>query len=109
MTTTASNQRQKAYRVLYGSLAAIGCFAALLATVLPKAVAGFPSALMIAASGALMFMYVLTRFIPRCRNCGYGLFSVLEIGRVPVVVKSWVGHRCSGCGKEIDSGRMGGA
>jgi hypothetical protein len=100
MTKNESNQRQNAYTILYGSLVAIVCFVVLFISVLPKEVAGMPVRSIIPVIALFVWMYVLTKFIPRCPNCGLGLFSIIEIGRVPVVLKSWVGNQCPGCGKE---------
>ena len=102
MTVTGSNQRHKAYAVLYGSLVAIFIIGAVLIAVLPQKIAGFPSGYLIFILAAFAWFTVLMRFIPRCPNCGLGYFSMVEIGRFPVLVKSWVGTHCYGCGKELE-------
>lgn len=102
MTNDVSTLRQKANKIALGSL--LGIFLVLLFFIyaLPNKVFGIPSSLIVFVMGATLWLYVVIRLIPRCPNCGLGLFSVVEIGRVPVIVKSWVGKNCYGCGRLHD-------
>ncbi|GAA5315175.1 MAG: hypothetical protein AseanaTS_03790 [Candidatus Pelagadaptatus aseana] len=54
----------------------------------------------IASLSLLMFM-VLRWFSPRCPNCGQGLYSVIEINKYPIMVKSFIGKNCGGCGAKL--------
>jgi hypothetical protein len=101
MTLTESNQRQKAYAVLYGSLFAIFIIGAVLIALLPRDIAGFPSGYLVFILAVFAWFTVLMRYVPRCPNCGLGYFSMVEVGRFPVIAKSWVGSHCYGCGKEL--------
>lgn len=101
MAITGSNQRQKAYEVLYGSLIVIFLIGAVVIVVLPQEIAGFTSGYFVFILAAFAWFTVLMRFVPRCPNCGLGYFSMVEFRRFPVIAKSWVGSHCYGCGKEL--------
>jgi hypothetical protein len=46
----------------------------------------------------VLFMVVLKKTMPRCPNCTQGIYSVIELKGYPLVLKSWSGKNCWGCG-----------
>ena len=101
MTTSESNQRPKAYGVLYGSFFAILPAHFVLMAVLPEKIAGFRSFDLVSIAAVFAWLILLVRFVPRCPNCGLGYFSVIEAKRFPVIFMGWVSRHCFGCGKEL--------
>ena len=56
----------------------------------------------ITATGIGVGHFVLLRYLsPRCPNCNQGLYSIVEINKYPVVVKTWIGKNCWGCGAKL--------
>ncbi len=50
---------------------------------------------------AVGMLLVFRFFSPRCPNCGQGLYSLAEIGKYPIIVKTWIGKKCCGCGAKL--------
>jgi len=69
----------------------------------------FPEIYIFGSSTQLIFIVLVTitsiaiyrHFAPRCPKCNYGVYSVVEIGNYPIIVKSWVGKRCFHCGAQF--------
>jgi len=93
--------RKKAYSVVYGSLFALFIIAFLLNIALPQVVLGLPKSVMIFGVIVIFWYAILVKAVPRCPNCGMGLFSIIEVGRLPIFLKSWVGKECSRCGAPL--------
>ena len=51
----------------------------------------------------VLWLTYLKKTIPKCPKCGLGLFSIIEIFRIPILGKSWVGTHCSGCGTKLSN------
>ncbi|WP_460242356.1 hypothetical protein [Aurantivibrio infirmus] len=53
-------------------------------------------------AGVVLGLLILLRYLsPRCPSCKQGLYSVVEIKKYPVVVKTWIGKHCWGCGAKL--------
>jgi hypothetical protein len=65
-------------------------------------VLGLKIAPLIALASILGWFYLLYKFSPRCQNCGQGIYSVIEVGRVPLVVRWPHGEKCLSCGKNLN-------
>lgn len=47
-------------------------------------------------------LLLLLRLIsPRCPSCGRGLYSIIEFKKFPILIKSWIGKSCLGCGARL--------
>jgi len=97
-----STLRTRAYTVLYGGLIGLVVFAFVLGHVLPPEIMGMPKEPVTGFIVLASWFVFLTKAIPRCSRCGMGVLSLVEVGRVPVIVKSWVGSHCSRCGAELE-------
>jgi hypothetical protein len=92
--------KSRAYSLMYGSLLALFVFASMLNFVLPPIFLGIPKFVFIAIVVGIIWLVVLAKFLPRCPQCGLGVFSYFEIAKIPVIVRSWVGSNCSRCGEK---------
>ena len=101
MSSEIKQLRVKAYTVLFSGLFGLLLFLLLLNEFLPPELFGVPKFHVIGLVMVVSWLIYITKAIPRCPKCGMGLFSVLEIRHVPVIVKSWIGPRCSGCGANL--------
>ena len=88
------NHRNTAYAIFFGGGAAAIACGMLLSCFLNTVP-------LILGVIALIWMLVLRYLIPRCRSCGSGYFSVLEIARFPVIIISWFGLHCFQCGERL--------
>jgi hypothetical protein len=91
-----------AYTVVYSGLFGIGTVWVILFNIAPSHFYEIPLKPVIGIGGLALWWVYLAMFTPRCPKCGQGLFSIIEIGKVPIVIKSWVSDRCWGCGIEFD-------
>ncbi len=91
-----------AYIVVYSGLFGIGTVWVILFNIVPSYFYEIPLKPIIGVGGLAFWWIYLTTFTPRCPKCGQGLFSIIEIGRVPIIIKSWVSNSCLGCGFEFD-------
>jgi len=73
-----------------------------LINILPKTLFGLPAGFFIILAVGSGWLYVITKMIPKCPKCGYGLFSVIEVRNIPIIVRSWVASHCSGCGDRLE-------
>ena len=101
MKTDLQQLRAKAYGVVYIGLFSLLAVSGTLYELLPSSVGGLPKGAVIAGIALPIWLLLLIKMVPRCPNCGMGLFSILEISRVPIIVRSWVGDSCSGCGATL--------
>ncbi len=93
--------RGKAYAAAYLGLILIFVLSGALYKFLPSSVASLPKEVLIAGMALAFWLFLLIKMVPRCPSCGMGLFSIIEIGRVPITVRSWVGDSCSRCGAAL--------
>lgn len=96
-----SNKRSQAYAVIWGALLFFFITVMVLLGVVPPTIFGVSSALLVSALAGFAFVAVIYRFVPRCTLCGLGYFSLVELGGVPIIMKSWVGARCVRCGNSL--------
>jgi len=97
-----STLRTRAYTVLYGGLIGLVLFAFVLGHMLPPQIMGMPKLPVMGVIVLVSWFVFLTKAMPRCSRCGMGVLSLVEVGRVPVIVKSWVGSHCSRCGAGLE-------
>ena len=91
----------RAWNSLIKGLFLIALLFLLLVLLLPDNIFFISSFYFIGAIVLITWMVYLAKAIPRCNNCGYGVFSIFEINNVPVIVKSIVGKHCSNCGATL--------
>jgi hypothetical protein len=101
MESNLKELRNKAYSVAYGGLFALFVITFVSSMVLPQEILGLPKSLVLFVVAVVIWYALLVKAMPRCPNCGMGLFSIIEIGRFPVVLRSWVGDTCSKCGAPL--------
>jgi len=101
MESNLNKLRPKAYAVLYGSIIALFILGILLGQLLPETFFGAPKFLMLGLVLGALWLVILVKAIPRCPKCGTGLFSFVEFYRFPIIMRSWVGKTCSGCGAPL--------
>jgi len=59
-------------------------------------------AMFIGFVGVVIGMLIIFRYLsPRCTNCGLGVLSLIEIKKYPIVLKTWGGKNCWGCGAKL--------
>lgn len=91
-----------AYTVLASGLGGLLVFVLALEVTLPNEIYGVSSGwLTFIIVGACWLSY-LRLFIPRCSKCGLGVFSIVEVAKFPIIVKSWVGAKCFRCGEKLE-------
>jgi len=90
--------KRRAYFSLFKGLFLVVILYLSLAIILPDVIFSISRFYVIGALALIIWMVYLTKAIPRCHKCGYGVFSIFEIKRVPIIVKSIVGKHCSNCG-----------
>lgn len=91
----------RAYSILIGGFFAWFMIAGVANEQLPQTVGAIPKFGVLALLIGIPWLAFLTKAIPRCANCGLGVFSVWEVKRIPILVKSWVGKRCIRCKTEF--------
>ncbi len=92
------NIRKSAYFNLYGGLIIMLILAVSLSAALPDEMYNIPKFIIVGLVTLFAWFIYLTKVIPRCHKCGYGVFSVLEIKGVPILAKATVSEHCSNCG-----------
>jgi hypothetical protein len=97
----ADRIKPKAYAIMYSGILGLFLLAFILNTLLPTVVVGISRFFAIGMIMGLFWFSFYIIAVPRCPKCGLGLFSVIEIKKVPIIVKSWVGNHCFGCGVEV--------
>ena len=95
------NTKNVAYLSIFKGLFLIFILGLLLQLTLPPTILSMPKFIVLVVTVGVTWFVYLTLAIPRCHKCGYGVFSILEIKRVPIIVKSWVSDNCSNCGVEL--------
>ncbi len=93
--------RNKAYSRMYGGLIILFRLALGLRGVLPNDILGVPRFVLILTAIIVFWFLILIKLIPKCSKCGMGMFSIVELGYFPVILKPWVGTNCAGCGESL--------
>ena len=94
--------KSKAYSSLYLGMLGIFFLIVLIDSILPVEFMGISKFAMVVTFGGVAWVVFAIKVLPRCPECGKGVFTVLELGKVPVILKSWVGSQCSNCGAKFE-------
>ena len=101
MDADLQNLRTRAYAVAYLGLLAIFVLTLALIAILPEEIFGAPTSFVVFVVAVLVWFAILIIAVPRCPKCNMGYFSMIEIAKVPILVRSWVGEKCSRCGASL--------
>ena len=90
--------KSRATIALYGSLLVLFLVMLLFLALIPDEILGISKNFIMVSTLVIGWFFILLKVLPRCPNCGMGVYSLIEYKRVPIFVKSWISKRCSGCG-----------
>ena len=102
MGSRGNKTRRKAYTVLSIGMVALIPLIMILSVVLPPVIIGVSSNIVAIAIVGIIWIAFFTKYVPRCPKCGLGYFSILEIGKVPIIVTTRFGTKCYGCGANLN-------
>lgn len=94
--------RTWAYTVLYAGLGGVFVLVLVLEEKLPSQAFDLSSSWITWMIAGIAWLSYLRLFIPRCPKCGMGVFSIVEVAKFPIIVKSWVSSKCFECGEKLE-------
>lgn len=97
----ARSIQARAYTAMFAGLLGFFALGSLLTFILPPVCFGLSRFVLLCVIVGVAWFLFLRKFIPRCPNCGLGVLSYIEIAKIPVFMRSWVGSHCSRCGEAL--------